>query len=425
MTKKIMRGTEALAFWGERAGELKSRINKLGDEGKYKSRVTQFDYWSDKKRCTWIIVNEPPDVMAGPLDDKSIPIINDEDHELDFLPWFARITGTGLEFDTRDKINPMLKSVIDTGLFDTANTVESMVMSKAIKLFGRPTLAEEGLNPAESEVNYGPENMGDVLKTAPGNTIRPLDQQVLDQALLTMGDRISSRMDKSTVSRLLQTGEFPSGMAASAINIVTQSAVESIGPYKRLAEQGIEDIIRLNLLWIHKSGEPLVIDGAAEVGQPQVVIDPQHINPDYLYVDVELTAVAPTDMVSRANAGQMMVQMGYPRERVFEQLGETDPLQAMKDARREQMQDALHQEKLADVQLRTQQKQMELQLMMQQQAMQMQAAQQPQQAGQTPETGASGQGFNPAAGGESAVPSTGATFEQQRGTTRNGIPLPV
>ena len=57
--------------------------------------------------------------------------------------------------------------------------------------------------------------------------------------------------------------------------------------------------------------------------------------------------------------------------------------------------------------------------------MQMQAAQQPQQPGQTPETGASGQGFNPAAGGESAVPSTGATFEKQRGTTRNGIPLPV
>ena len=418
LTKKFMRASEALSFWGERADQLKAKLTKMSDVEKYKATVTQYDWWNDKHRCTWILVNNPSTVISGPSDDGAITIF-DEDHGLEFFPWFARITGTGFEHDVRYKINPMLKPVVDTGLYETANALETMIMSKAIKLFGRPSLKEEGLNPAEAQINYSPDNMGEILKAPPGNQVGELRQDVLDQALLAMADREAARMDKSTVSRLLQTGEFPSGMAASAINIVTQSAVESIGPHKRLAEQAIEDIIRLNLLWIHKDGVPLVIDGAAGMNEPQVIIDPNDINPNAIYVDVELTAVAPTDQVARANAGNMMAQMGYPMERVFEQMGETDPQQAMKEARREQFMAAMHREKLADIELRIQAKQAQLQLQVQQQQAQM------QQVGQTPPTGAEGQGFNPAAGGNSAVPASGATFEQQMGATRNGQGLPI
>ena len=111
-------------------------------------------------------------------------------------------------------------------------------------------------------------------------------------------------------------------------------------------------------------------------------------------------------------------------ERVFEQLGETDPQQAMKEARREQFITAKHQSKLADIARETAikdaQAQMQIQMAAQQQMAQQQAQTQ-QPVGQTPPTGMEGQGANMNAGG---TPS-GATFEQQRGATRNGTPLPV
>jgi hypothetical protein len=248
-----------------------------------------------------------------------------------------------------------------------------------------------------------------------------MDLQVLDTSLLAMADRGSSRIDKATISRLLQTGEFPSGMAASAINIVTQSAVESIGPYRRLAEQGCSDIARIMLLSIHYGGKPVVIDGAS--ADAQVIIDPATINPDYLYIETELTAVAPADDVARANAAQMWAQIGMPQEDIFEKSGVLNPQERMKAARKEQFEMAMFKEKLADIELRIQAKQMQLQMAAQQAQMQQQQQAQQQQVAQTPDSGMSGQGVNPAAGGMSAVGPSGATYEQQTGTDRGGTPL--
>lgn len=429
LSKKIMRATDAVKFWGTRAGELKSKIAKMSETERNKAQVTVFDYWDDKNRCVWAVIQPDGASIASPLDE-SIPIMDEEAHEMKFIPWFHRMTGTGLEHLSRNQVMPMLKSVVDTGLYDTMNSLETMIMTKSIKLFGRPTLAEEGMNPASTEIDFAADDLGQTAKVPAGNTLKELRQDVLDQALLTMADRGSARMDKSTVSRLLQTGEFPSGTAASAINIITQSAVASIGPYQRITALAVEDICTLELKFVHFSGEPLTVDGAAAVGQPQVVIDPNDINPNYIYVDVELTAVAPTDQVARANAGNMLAQMGYPMEKVFEQIGETDAATAMKSARRERFESAMFDAKMADIARETSVKdamaQLQIQQMAQQAAMQQQAQAQPQQqpSGQMPPSGVGGQGFNPAAGGQSPVGPSGSTFETQRGTTRNGTPLP-
>jgi hypothetical protein len=419
LTKKVIKASEAVSFWGERAKPLNAALAKMKPAERDKAYVTVFDHWAKDERWVYMFVRDNPNTNATPIDGEAIKIIEGENPDMEFMPWFARMTGSGLEGSTLETIQPMLKPVFDSGMWHTQCTIETMVMSKSIKLFGRPTLKEEGNNPAKAEVDYGPESMGDILKAPVDNTVSELRQDVLDQALLVMGDRVASRMDKATLSRLLQTGEFPSGMAASAINIVTQSAVEGLGPFKRVAEQAIEDIVRLELLHIHYAGEQYVVDGAAQTGQQQIVIDPVDINPSYIYVDVELTAVVPTDQVARANAGNMLMQMGYPVEKVFEQIGEVDGSAAMKQAMKEQFITKMFGEKLADIDLRVQMKAAQAQLQMQQQAQAAAQSAQNSQAGQTPPTGMEGQGANPAAGGSSA----GTTFESQTGGTRDGTPL--
>lgn len=423
LTKKILRATEAMSFWGEYAGSLKRKIDKMSDDERYKAYVTQYDYWEKGKRTVWCLISEHANTIMEPDDKSAVKIMVEEDYGLPFLPWFARLTGSGLEQETKDKIQPMLKTLVDTGLYETQNTLETMIMSKAIKLYGRPTLVEEGPNPAESQVDYAPENLADTLKAPPGNTVRPLDQQVLDQALLAMSDRGSSRIDKSTVARLLQTGEFPSGMAATAINIVTQSAVESIGPFRRATEFCIADIAKLMLRHIHADGKPLVLDGASDAAQ--LIIGPNDINPQYLYLEAELTSVGPSDDVALANAAQMWANIGMSQEKIFERAGNTDPREVIKQRHREQFEEALHQSKLADIARDTAAKDAQMQMQLQMQMMQAQAAAQPQQqVAQTAGSGMSGQGVNPAAGGMSAVnPGGNATFEAMRGTTRDGTPL--
>lgn len=426
LTKKIMRATEALSFWGEYAGTLKGKIDKLSEDEKYKAYVTQYDYWDKGKRTVWCLIGDKPNTILEPDDKSAVKIMVEEDYGLPFLPWFSRLTGSGLEQETKDKIQPMLKTLVDTGLYETQNTLETMIMSKAIKLYGRPTLVEEGPNPAEAQVDYAPENLPDTLKAPPGNTVRPLDQQVLDQALLAMSDRGSSRIDKSTVARLLQTGEFPSGMAASAINIVTQSAVESIGPFRRATEFCLADAAKLFLRHVHADGKPLVVNGASD--SQQLIISPADINPSYLYVEAQLTSVGPSDDVALANAAQMWGNVGMSQEAILERAGASDPREVIKQRHREQFEEAMHQAKLADIARVTAQKdaemQMQIQMQAQQAAMQQQAQQQQQQVAQTAGSGMSGAGVNPAAGGMSALQGNpNATFEGQMGTSRDGTPL--
>lgn len=433
LTRKTMRIQEALGFWGKRASGLEEKLNGLSPAEQKRAWVTIFDYRDDKERYVWGVVlqhssDRTPTEHASPIETQSsVTIMERAKHEKPFPNWFGRITGNGMESQTEYKVNPMLKTIVDTGLWDTANSVETMIMSKAIKLFGRSGLAEEGPNPLPTEQDFDAENMGDILKVSPGNTIKPLAQEVLDEALLLLSDRTKQEMDRSTVSRLLQTGEFPAGTAASAINIITQSALESIGPFKRHVEGVIEDILSHMLMHIHYSGEALVVDGAASLGQPQIIIEPADINPDYIYIDAELTAVMPTDMVARANAGRMMTEMGFPRARVLEQQGVQDPLQAMKEARQEQFLDAKHAQKLARIEMETQLEMQAAQMQMQMQAQQMaqQQQQQVQGSAQPPGTPLSGDGFNQAAGGQSVNDVTNASFENQTGQARDGTPLPA
>lgn len=421
-TRKVMRLTEAIQFWGEYAGQLKSAYAKMSDEEKFKAYVTLFDWWDSSERSVWGVIRTDQN-MASPLDD-SVTVMSQEKHGLKFLPWFHRMTGTGLDATPRNQVMPMLKPVVDSGMYDTMNSLDTLIMSKAIKLFGRPAMAEEGPNPAKTDVDYDMDSLGQIAKVPAGNTLRDIRPEALDEALLEMSERVSARMDKATVSRLIQTGEFPANTAASAINIITQSAVESIGPYKRCAEQAVEDIVACEMKYIHYSGVPMIVDGAANVGEMQVIIDPKDINPNYIYVDVEITAVAPTDQSARALVGQQMTQMGYPTELVFEQMGETDGTNAMKMARKEQFVNAMMAAKLADIQLATQMKAAQAQMQLQQQAAQQQAASaQNSQPGQTPSTGMGGELTNTGAGGTSSVNASGATFESQRGATRDGTPM--
>src|SRR3990167_3229405 len=88
LTKKLVRATEALSFWGDYAGSLKRKLSKLSEDELYKSYLTLYDYWNGgKERTVWGILDNRPNIMHAPNDDNAIAIMDEEDYGLEFLPW--------------------------------------------------------------------------------------------------------------------------------------------------------------------------------------------------------------------------------------------------------------------------------------------------------------------------------------------------
>ena len=80
----------------------------------------------------------------------------------------------------------------------------------------------------------------------------------MDTSLAQIADRVGQRIDKSTVPRILQTGDFPAGTAYATLNLATQSGLKSLAPYKELAEQALASIFQQMIDWIALDGRPVL-----------------------------------------------------------------------------------------------------------------------------------------------------------------------
>ncbi len=422
---RVMRIHEIENFWGEKAAGLVNKAKNLSDEEHKFKYAAEFDFTDSEVRSVWAVLLENDKGPIDPENTDAFTIINNEKHGLKFLNWWERISGTGMAGTLDKQAIPMLKTVWDTGAWETLNALETMAMSKTIRLYGRPGLVEEGPNPKAARINYDADTMGDILKAPPQNTVRSLVMEALDQGMLLQSDRVSARLDKSTISKLVLTGEFPANTAASAVNIITQSALASIEPYKRTTERGVEDIVTLQLRWIEQFGEPLTIFGAVNKKNAQITIKPEHINVKHIYVDAELQAAAPEDRVARVNAAQLELSMGLPKEEVYgKTLRKHNPREIIALERREQIEQTVHggkiQEYLAGIELKIQEL---AQKLAQAQAGAGGGGEGNGLGSKTPDTGVGGDGFDTSLQGTSTVGALGATNEQQTGADRNQVPL--
>ncbi len=256
-----------------------------------------------------------------------------EQHGLGFLPWAAKVGGTTLAERGGQQRIPLLYSLYTSGQWETQNIVETLLASEVIAYAAAPRLKVEG--PSDGvEVDYG--EPGRPAYVPPGHTLSTMAPPGMDQGLAAIAQRVAERIGKSTVPRVLQTGDFPSGTGFATLNLATQSGVKSLAPYKELAEDALAEVFTLMLNWLQHSGQPLEArDGRRGRGQRLSISSAELAN---LVVDVELTADVPTDRMARINAASMAVRdLGYSRERALEQIGETDAREVMRQAAAEQL----------------------------------------------------------------------------------------
>lgn len=343
LMKKVMTVQQAADFWGERANELVARSAKAkrskrahvpGRKPLEFTHCTVYDFMDLEQRAVWAVPQVDGAALSDPAgsDEAGAVEILHEEHGLGFLPWAAKVGGTTLA-EGGSQRTPLLYSIWAAGQWDTQNIVETLMTSEVIAYAAAPRMKVEG--PSDSvEVDYG--EPGRVVHVPPGHTLDTMNPPGLDQGLATIAQRVGERIAKSTVPRVLQTGDFPAATAFATLNLATQSGIKALTPYKELAEDALAEVFTLMLSWLQHSGQPLeAVDGRRGRGE-QIRIDAKELAD--LVVDVELTADVPTDRMARINAASMAVRdLGYSRERALEQIGETDAREVMRQAAAEEL----------------------------------------------------------------------------------------
>jgi len=405
---KLMPTREVLQLFGQHAKKVKKAFDKDGGS----EWATLFDLQEPGRRWVGCVLHASPVLASTPQN--AIPILNGEDTGLDFLNWFVQMSGTMSETASEHQLMPMLKSVYDSGQWQTQCALESLIFTKVIGLHYAATVG------IESPTGEVPEIIGTleqpIVHIPFGGKLIPIDVRALDQGMLMLSDRVSARIDKATVPRQIQTGEFPSGTPMGAVSIITETGMQTINPFRNAAARAIAEIAWLFFAFIKADGDPLIVDATGNGNQ--VIIDPENYDLKDMYIDVTLQPKQPIDLVARVNAAQMQIQAGVPRVRAFETMNVTDPQKAVDESKQEAIDDTVFAGKLgvikAGFDAEAQAILMQAQLQAQQQAMQAQ-----QQQAQ----GAGGQGFDPSQGGTSPVRAGAPVREEVTGETPEGIPV--
>jgi hypothetical protein len=247
----------------------------------------------------------------------------------------------------------------------------------------------------------------------------------LDKGFREVYDRLEASIQKATVAEVLVTAQPISGeQAFASYDLQVRQALASLGGTKATAERFFASVFETMLLITHYTGGQ--ITGYGE-GLEKYSIDSEDINPEAIYLSVELKPDVPTDRLQRATAAvQIVDKLPYSPQRLLKMLGETDPEGSLREWKLWQLEVTDFQAKLERLQ-RELSGQYEQDVLAAAQAMvQEQMAQMGPPAagenGRTPENALGGQEFNPAAGGTPPAMASpaGTTFEGATGMTRGG-----
>jgi hypothetical protein len=411
---------EFRASWGKLA-------NKLVTEQEYNegrvTYVTSFDYIDYEMRYVWGVYSETPDIRVT---GNGVKIL-EEPNDYGFIPYACKRWGNSLSSDPEERVMPLLQSIYDSGQWDMLNVFSSLDASLAMKRAAQAQFA--AMVPPGQDIEIDNTEPAGVVKLPVGTqNFTPLPSQSVDQRVMMQKTELRSGIWQSTVARVLQTLEFPSGTAYSSVNQILSTAVNSLSPYKMLGQNALAEVAHLMLCWVHYYGKEYgkvdlygQYDDKTKLGQ-EVRISSDTIDPDSLQIQVILTDDIPTDKLQSINGATLLHQnLGVPMADLVEDLGYGDPVDLKKRRTLEDLTNAYLQAdqqrilsapqlEMAQAQMQMQagiQQQVQGQQMQQEQAMrqQEQAQASAQQNGSPATNNLTGQGWDPNQGG---VPPVGA-----------------
>ena len=446
LSTTVQTAAEIVNFWGEKAArDIARRIKENPDHAKEKYVVA--DFVDLQSRAVWAVHGDNAQVLGGT--DTPIPILGPTENEYPFIPWAAVVGGNALDEDPVFRRQPLLLAVWKAEQWVTANILASLTTSEAIAEMARPKVKIRGPAADRIRAEYG--TPGGAWRINDIQTdVADMQARTLDPALREAWDRFVSDMNQATLPRVLVTAEAQPGEPFGGFNLRLQTALGQLLPYKYLAERWYEEMFTRMLLWAHYTGEDIVgYETPKRTPEGRLipprssrpyVIDSEDIDPERIYLKVELSPDVPTDRVAKITAAINLLERAKVDVRtVHEELGYTDSDRILERWAKDRIREAVLQARITEIQdalsgrLQDRALQLAQQMLAQQQA-QAQAGQgplAPPNRGTPPSPeqiegigipGVGGELFNPAAGG--TPPSQASpvlnTREGQLNLTRRG-----
>lgn len=395
-----------------RWGDFAKKIKKKYDDGEI-DEVSLYDFTDADRRVVWVYLDEEDHVGE---DKGAIEIYNDK-WDLPFINWISRKGG-----------RPLLDPVYNSGAWEITNLVRSLRISNIVAMSAFPKSKTVTIDGEQPDFNY--ETPGGNVPLRPGESFESTQPPPFDPMLNTIDNELEMSMGSSTVPKILQDPNVPSGAAFASINTVLRQASTVLDPYKKLGELLFADAYTQMLYWSIHSKEDLiaydVTQKNAEGYGSQIRVKAEELDPESIYITSKLTASLPIDEVAKLNAAQLMANLGIAKNRIYDELDILDPETVIDEFMQQQMDDAMFGNEIklvaSEADLEIARKQQDLQLQGKQKEMQMQMeaqqAQMQQQQAQMQQKPMGGGGEMPP--GMQAEP--GATQEQAMQYSQGGAP---
>lgn len=313
---------EVVDIYGDLANDLKDWIaeNSAAPEPMV---CTLYDYVSYDYRAVWVSLGKGGADAHSNID---ISIIEPREWKWPFLPWVVRYKGTSLEGRSDHKRRTLLSDGVYSNAFETMNRVKTLRYSENLRYAGSPKKY------FQSDERTSPGIVGgqDLTAHITGDeAIGDLNPPGPDPALGQMDVELRMDQQRSTLSEILFGGEVPSGAAFASLNLVTHSAMGVLKPSRMLVQDGLADLAEVMLLWAHYTQTDLK---GYETGRrlpdqkgAQYLIKWNDIDPENLYIEVEIKTDVPTDRQARMLTAAQGVQAGImSSRRGMEEIGIAD-----------------------------------------------------------------------------------------------------
>ena len=327
--EEIMDPHDVVDLYGEDAAQLREYLRE--HQGQL-VQCTLRTYHSYDYRAVWARMGPPssPGAQSKTPGQHTLPVpagggevfeIAREDWKWPFLPWVARLGGSSLETRSDYKRRTLLSDAIYSNSFDTLSRVKSLRFSEMVRYAGSEK--QVFTSPDRSEPDSSTQSAAPRVHIREDEALLTLQPPIPDPGMGLLYQELRGEVQKSTLSEVLFGGNVPAGAAFATINLVTHSAMAVLKEPRRLSQYAIADTLELMLLWAHYTKTDLVGYGKDKDGKRQeYLIKWKDIDPDNLYIAIELTADVPTDRQARMLAATQGVTAGIlSRFRAREEVG--------------------------------------------------------------------------------------------------------
>jgi hypothetical protein len=295
--------------------EVMKTVDPKNAQALYTTYFTLYDYTDWDSRVKWVAPNSGSNFI-----NRNVPTgieLMRKERTISFLPWVY----------VNNK-EPLLKQMVDAGLWENVNILRTMQFSKAVDMAAHPEYWIQTPDGTLRGVSIDNTNPNQPLVTGPGTNVQKLPPPSLDPQLSQLTSQAESEVFRTTVAQILASVEKYAGTQNfSVVNAMLNAAIAQLSLAQMVAERAETSAMIQNFRWIKETEMPMVAfrENARGEYKPkgqEIVIRPKNFDDAFLYLKVTLNPSAMSDKQTEINnAINKVERLGMSMRMAWDELG--------------------------------------------------------------------------------------------------------